>query len=684
VNVAGRAAYPVVAAAALAAAAVVYALPDQARLSALTGVIVLAVLLFARSSLTARRYADLLQSEREPAEATGWLDTFFPLVPQPLCTMSFEGMLIDVNPLFEETLGRDAAELISRPFLDLVHPDDLQATLGQMTALAEGRQTEAFENRFLRGDGTYVWMQWSSVPDLEGEIIYSAGQDITERKSHESELERIELLGREAAEATGRLDTFFRLGPQPLCTMGFDGRFLEVNPLFEEALGHTAAELIDRTFLDFVHPDDLDATLGEMAALTDGRQTVSFENRYRRGDGSYVWMHWNSIPDLEGDIIYSAAHDITERKLQETELDRVESLRRAAAEATGRLDTFFRLGPQALCTLSFDGTFLTVNPLFEEMLGYSAAELVSRPYLDFVHPDDVQATRDEAAKRTTGRQTTAFENRYRRRDGTYVWMLWNSVPDPDGDVIYAAVKDITERKVHEHELQRLAESLRRSNGELEAFAYTVSHDLKAPLVSIDGFAAALLKRASPELDAKDLMYLERLRANSQSLQRLIADLLSYARVGGEEDEQTVDANDVVRVAADAYKDWVTIDVVSLVPALRIHPVRLHEAVTNLIENALLHNPNRPDLRIEVAASAHNGTVDISVSDNGRGVPADEQTKMFELFTRGRRAVAETPDGTGVGLALVKKIAESSGGSLRYEAAPSGGALFVLSLPKGTP
>jgi signal transduction histidine kinase len=226
------------------------------------------------------------------------------------------------------------------------------------------------------------------------------------------------------------------------------------------------------------------------------------------------------------------------------------------------------------------------------------------------------------------------------------------------------------------------ETLARRNRELEAFAYSASHDLKAPLVSIHGFAGMLERELDPALDDRTRHLLKRIEANAESMQVLISDLFSFARSGI--DERGADAVDTTAIASEVVAEWhdraeaagVPLVLDGPLPSVRAHPVRLKQALTNLVDNALRYG----DGHVRVSGSSHDGVAEIVVSDGGSGIPLDERATAFDAFSRGRGAVGAAPDGAGFGLALVKRIVEASGGDVRYEHAA--GARFVLSFPTG--
>jgi signal transduction histidine kinase len=225
------------------------------------------------------------------------------------------------------------------------------------------------------------------------------------------------------------------------------------------------------------------------------------------------------------------------------------------------------------------------------------------------------------------------------------------------------------------------DELRVANVELDAFAYAASHDLKAPLVSIDGMAAALERHASDVLDDRARHYLGRIRANATTLRDLIDDVLEYARAGAAEPLRAIDADALARevvaeLRAAAEERASSLELTTTIAPVRGHPVRFKQALANVVTNAVVHGGAERPVAVTITAATRNGHVEIAVEDDGAGVPSETREQMFDLFAKGARG------GTGVGLALAKRITESAGGSIRYEARPDGGSRFVLTFERG--
>src|SRR5579864_1307901 len=257
-----------------------------------------------------------------------------------------------------------------------------------------------------------------------------------------------------------------------------DGYFKRVNPAWERTLGYTAEEMTASPFLEFVHPDDQANTIAEVGKLASGGETISFENRYRAKDGSYKLLEWNAKPFPEDQLIFAAARDITEHRRAEQMLDR-----------------FFTLSLDMLSIVGFDGQRKRVNPAWERILGYTSAELAGSSVEELVHPDDRAATMAQLEKLQRGENMVSFEARYRAKDGSYLWMMWNAIPFAEQQLIYAAARDITERKQAEERMQQLKEEAESANQAKSEFLARMSHEIRTPLNVIIGMGDVLERTA---------------------------------------------------------------------------------------------------------------------------------------------------------------------------------------------
>jgi len=364
---------------------------------------------------------------------------------------------------------------------------------------------------------------------------------------------------------------------------------------------------------------------------------------------------------------------------------------RERAAAAARLELLFSHFPDLLVTADTAGHFLDVNPVWERVFGYTAEELKEKPFLDFVHPDDVARTVAMYEAQQAGAEAVAFVNRYRCKDGSYRWLEWNATPVSVGSLIYAMARDVTERREADEKIRALTvqleahvAGLQALNAELEAFSYSVSHDLRAPLRHVLGFADLLEKQVAGALDEPGRRYLGKVRGAAQRMGKLIDDLLAFSRLGRAELRATdVSLDEVVRsAAADVQEELAGRDVdlkVGSLPAVRGDPSLLRLALVNLLSNALKYTRPRPRAQIELGAEpGANGNVVVFVRDNGVGFDMKYADKLFGVFQRLHST--EQFEGTGIGLANVQRIVHRHGGRVWGEGRPDAGATFYLSLP----
>ena len=361
---------------------------------------------------------------------------------------------------------------------------------------------------------------------------------------------------------------------------------------------------------------------------------------------------------------------------------RVQGRTRELDEARQELDQFFSMSIDLLCIAGTDGRFKRVNPAWEEVLGWTAADLTSVPYIDLVHPDDVAATTIEAEKLAKGGTTINFENRYRCKDGTYRWLNWKCAAVPDRGLIYAAARDVTEQKRAARELQQHASELAVVNRELEAFSYSVSHDLRAPLRSIDGFSQALLEDCADRLGPDGEDHLRRIRHAAQHMGHLIDDLLKLARVTRADVRlEMVDLSSLARTTLEQLAAAEPIRVVDWCVQPDLHasadPRLIQIVLTNLLENAWKFTGKRGRAHIEVGARAEAGATTYFVKDNGAGFDRAYKNKLFGTFQR----LHHTSEfaGTGIGLATVQRIITRHGGWIRGDSTVGEGATFSFTL-----
>ncbi len=359
---------------------------------------------------------------------------------------------------------------------------------------------------------------------------------------------------------------------------------------------------------------------------------------------------------------------------------------------------------EGIYTLDTAGRVTFLSPAAEEMLGWSQAELLGRDMHEAIHSRRPDGSPFPAAEcpltqvLRTGEAFRSHEDLFWRKDGAPLPVLCSSAPILRGgrmDGAVMAFTDITARKRYEEEIRRLNADLERrvrertaqleeANRELESFSYSVSHDLRAPLRHISGFAEMLQKHSAAALDESGRRFLKVIHDSARHAGRLVDDLLAFSRMGRAELRQTpVDMNALVEevrreVAGEAEGRNVRWEVGPL-PAVRGDPAMLRLVWRNLLSNALKYTRPRAAARVEVGGTAGEREAVFFVRDNGVGFDMKYKEKLFGVFQRLHRP--EQFEGTGIGLANVRRIVARHGGRAWAEGVPDGGATFFFSLPR---
>lgn len=347
----------------------------------------------------------------------------------------------------------------------------------------------------------------------------------------------------------------------------------------------------------------------------------------------------------------------------------------ALLEKTDELDSYFNNALDLFCIADTQGNFLKLNPEWVHTLGYSLTELEGCRFLDFVHPDDLKSTLDAVATLSEQNPVLNFINRYRHKDGSYRWLEWRS--RPSGNLIFAAAHDITERKL-------AADELARSHAELQRFAEVTAHHLQEPARRIASYAARLTTQLAGRIDDPETMLsLEYISQQARRQQNLLRDVERYLEADqprgetGNIDVRTTVAGMLASMRERIVQSGAEISL-GYLPVAHIDAPRLNDMFTVALDNALNQRQSDHTLQIAISGERREDRVHYCISDNGPGIEPEYRDRVFRVFER----LTTAGEGTGIGLAILRRVAESTGGRAWIEETPGGGCRVLFDLPAG--
>ena len=605
------------------------------------------------------------------------LDRYFTLSIELLCIAGADGYFKRLNPAWEKVLGYSTEELLAKPWLDFIHPDDRQATIAESVKLGKGLNTISFENRYRCKDGSYRWLSWSATPFAEKQLIYAVARDVTELKRAEQALR--------LSEERNRL--LFESNPHPVWVYDLETlAMIDVNEAAIRNYGYSRKEFLTLTIKDIRPAEDVGAVLESVAKSG----TALDENRiwrHRRKDGSLLDVEVTSHP-----LVYAGRNA---RLVVSTDI----TIRKQAEEALRQSEERFRMlvsgvKDYAIFMLDPDGRVASWNAGAERFKGYQAQEIVGKSFSRFYTPEDIAEDKPGRALRIASAEGRAEDEGWRvRKDGSRFWanVVITAVRDEQGKLVGFSkiTRDITERKQTQEALMKAKEEAERSNKFKDQFLSTMSHELRTPLNAVLGFSDLLTEERYGPLNERQRRYVTHIHTGGKHLLRLINDILDLSKIEAGRlqlaiESVPVEASfaeviDTLRPLADNKSQSL---VVNTPPDLGVKAdtTRFKQILMNLLGNAIKFTPKGG--KIELTARRLGEVIRVEVRDSGPGIPVEEQERIFEAFHRLRQS-DKNAEGTGLGLAITRRLVELHGGHLGLESQPAHGSCFYFTLPSAT-
>jgi PAS domain S-box-containing protein len=611
--------------------------------------------------------------ERKSMDTERKHDFFFDLSLDLLAIGNFEGYFVRLNPAFEQTLGFANAELMAQPFIDFVHPDDRDITIAGAQSLAQDAPMVSCENRYRCKDGSYRWISWNAIPHAPSQLWYAIGHDITERKQTEAALR----------ESERKFSAIFNQSFELMGIVSLEGVLLDVNQAALDSIAVRKEEIAGRLFWEtpWWHTPQLREQLKEAIHRAAKGEFCRYEVQFPHPRGVTLTTDFSLKPvfDESGGVvmIIAEAHDITERKRAERDLQ----------ESQERLRTGIEVAGMGLARFDYPTNLVALSPEAAVLYGFEPdISFVTREQIhNTFHPDQRPELEATIAQVVDPGGTGWFAQEHQ--------VLW-----PTGEVrclsvrkqvffdrsgpihrpshaILAAI-DVTEQNRTQAELEA-------RNQELDSFVYLVSHDIKAPLRAISNLSQWIEEDLEGALPAASQAQMERLRTQVQRMNAMIDGLLDYARIGrldGWIEPVVVSQLLAETIHLLAPPPSFTISFDPHLPTLSTNRILLAQVLTNLIGNAIKHHA-REDGVIQVRIAEHGDEYEFAISDDGPGIDPVHHERVFGIF----QAInpQNRSDSSGIGLAIVKKIVEAEGGTLRLESQLGQGTTFFFTWPKRT-
>lgn len=676
-----------------------------------------------------------IQLTQQLAKTQFALNTFFRLSLDLLCIYDQDGFFQQLSLGWEKLLGWSNWELNQQPWMQLVHPDDLEMTLSFQKHCSQ-KDVVKYENRCLHKNGSYLWLSWRVSQDEDG-FYYGVAKDITAIKQLATaatpltfakqlslptrgeapssqvlalspivELETLvddcttqlqqinQQLHAEMVEhqytkaALEKTEEHFRSvfdeAPIGMLMQDLEARWITVNRALCEMLGYKPFELMRLTFVDLTHPEDLQQELLCIEQLRKGEiESFQLEKRYLTKNQKILWAKLTKmlLKDEEGKMHYilGMVEDITQHKEVVEALRQSETRYRAIVEDQAEL----------ICRFQPDGTITFVNDAYCRYFNKPRESLIGYKFLPTMPPEDRKLITQNFGSLSLEHPINTYEHRVILSGGEIRWQQWSdrALFDEKNNFIecQAVGRDITQLKQAEADI-RMALAKERELSELRSsFVSLVSHEFRTPLTTIQS-STELLEHYNDRLShEKKHNHFARIQNAVRRMTQLLEDVLTIGQAEAGQLKFHPEPIDLVTFCRDIVDSMQVIarrehKLDFLTPnnctTAQLDEKLLGHIITNLLSNAIKYSPDGGTVEFEVMCNSYSAI--FRIQDTGIGIPKEDLDKLFDSF--GRASNVGTIQGTGLGLAIVKKCVDLHGGDITVESELGVGTTFTVILP----